>query len=362
VSLLPLARAPLPALLLVLLLGCETGFREQPDASPGLDAAVDDASTDAAGQDSGWTLVYEDDKAATGESLNAIWVADKDHVFAVGDNGQAVWRESGQWISLNKSKGVDLYGIWGRSATDVYAMGRYELDKAPAVMRFSSGGWGTQGPIPGHVSALSDAWGTSTQIYYTGLDGQIFQDDPVGHPADPFHLAAKTGGCPQLTDPAPVLWSIDGSGLDNILAVGDSGLAAHRDASGWIRLCHPDTKVAYRAAYSVPGSKLFFLGASYLGLWRWAGRSELVLKIHEDRATPGADKLYLWSVWGTSAAAIIAVGDRGTMLYFDGTGAGARALPSPTTGALFGVSGADAKNVYICGEGNRIWRGQLPSD
>jgi hypothetical protein len=351
-------------LLLSLLQGCDTGFREQPDAGIRPDAAdsgAADAAVDAG--DSGWTLVYTDPQAAAGESLNAIWVADKDNVFAVGDNGQSVWLEQGTWLDLNKSKGLDLYGVWGRSAKEVYAVGRYELDGAPVVSRYDGNSWTTQGPIPAHVTALSDAWGPGdTQVYYTGLEGQIFQHDPVNHPTTPYHLAAKTGGCPQISDPGPILWAIDGSGLDNIIAAGDSGLLAHRDANGWMRLCHPDSKVAYRAVFSAPGSTDFYLGANYLGLWRFTGRATATLKIHEDRGTKGADKRHLWSIWGTSAAAILAVGDAGTILYFDGTGAGARVLPSPTSGALFGVSGADGKNVYICGEGNRIWRGELPTD
>jgi hypothetical protein len=355
----PLTTLALPlALLALLAAGCDSaGFKEKSDAA--LDAGVD-AAADLAG-DTGWSLVYVDKQAKAGESLNAIWVADKDHVFAVGDNGQAVWTEGGgTWHDLNKTNGMDLYGLWGRSASEVYAVGRYELDGKPAVLRYDGAGWTVQGPIPSHVSALSAVWGDASQLYLTGTGGQIYQDDPVGHPTQPYHLAAKTGGCPQLGDPAPILWAIDGSSIDNLLAAGDSGLVAHRDASGWVRLCHPDSKVAYRAVFSVPGSKLFFLGANYLGLWRFAGRSAALLKIHEDRGTKGVDKQHLWSIWGTSAASIIAVGDRGTILYFDGSGSGARALPSPTTGALFGVGGTDAKHVFICGEGNRIWEGALP--
>jgi hypothetical protein len=352
----------LPPLVTALTLAaCSSSFREvdagAPDGNPG-DSAVDDAALDT-GADTGWTLVYEDPKAEVGESLNAIWVADQDSVFSVGDNGQAVWLENGKWIELNKTKGLDLYGVWGRSDKDVYAVGRYELDQLAAIQHYDGDRWYAEGPLPKGWAPLSAVWGTptGTKRYFTSLDGTIYAHTT----SKGYQVVVQTGGCPSVGDPAPVIWAIDGSSFDNALAVADDGLSAHRDESGWVRLCHPDTKVRFRSVFSVPGTKNFYMGANYLGLWRFTGRGDPVLKIHEDRGTPGADNRHLWSIWGTSEARILAVGDGGTLLYFDGSGSGPTQLPSPTKAALFGVSGFDEKHVYICGEGNRIWRGELPS-
>lgn len=346
-------------LLLLPLLGCSSSFREV-DGGPA-DATPTDGDVGAADAavDTGWELVYVDDTAQPGESLNAIWVADKDAVFAVGDNGQAVWREQGQWISLNKSNGLDFYGVWGRSASDVYAVGRYALGQKAAIQHYGGDTWMVEGPLPATMMPLSDVWGTptGTKLYFTSLDGTVYTKTAT----TTYQATVQTGGCPSASDPAPVLWAIDGSSFDNALLAGDDGLSAHRDYNGWMRLCHPDKQVQYRAVFSVPGSTDFYMGANYLGLWLFQGRDKPSLKIHEDRGTPGADQRYLWSIWGTSPASIIAVGDAGTILYFDGSGSGPIKVPSPTTGALFGVSGYDQNNVYICGEGNRIWKGKLPS-
>lgn len=352
--------APLVAALA--LAACSSSFREvdagPPDGGPG-DGAVDTDTRDEAGPDTGWTLVYHDEKAEPGESLNAIWVADRDSAFAVGDNGQAVWLENGKWISLVKTKGLNFYGLWGRSSEDVYAVGRYELDQRAAIHHYDGERWFAEGPLPTDWKPLSAVWGTptGTKRYFTSLDGTIY-----AHAADKgYQLVVQTGGCPAVSDPAPVLWAIDGSSFDSALAVADDGLSAHRDHDGWVRLCHPDPTVRFRAVFSVPGTTHFYMGANYLGLWRFTGRGDPLLKIHEDRGTTGADQRHLWSIWGTSEARILAVGDGGALLYFDGSGGGATLLPSPTSGALFGVSGFDEKHVFICGEGNRIWRGELPS-
>jgi hypothetical protein len=312
--------------------------------------------------DTGWTLVYEDEQAGPEESLNAIWVADKDHVFAVGDNGQIVWHEPDQWNSLNKTKGAHLYGVWGRSATDVYAVGLFSSGAKPSIFHFDGAAWTAVGPLPSHLDILSGVWGAGTSLYLTSKDGQIFRDDPVGIPSTPYKLVVVTGGCPDRNDPAPVLWSIDGTSRDNILAAGDQGLVAHRDPTGWTRLCHPDASVQYRAVFSIPGSNEYYLGANYFGLWHWTGRTQPTFKIHEDRQLPNVDELHIWDIWGTSMASVLAVGDQGTILYYNGGPDGARQLPSPTRGALFGVAGFDAHQVYICGQGNRIWKGKLPSD
>jgi len=341
-------------LLLLVLAACSSSFQE---VDGGLLEAGRDGTADAGGPDTGWELVYVDKSAEPGESLNAIWVAGKEAIFAVGDNGQAVWREQGQWISRNKSKGLSFYGLWGRSATDVYAVGRYELGQKPAIHHYDGDLWTALGPLPDTMMPLSDVWGTptGTKIYFTSLDGTAYTKTDT----TPYQVVLQTGGCPDVADPPPVLWAIDGSSFDNALIAGDDGLSAHRDGSGWLRLCHPDKQVSYRAVFSVPGSTEFYLGANYLGLWLFQGRDKPTLKIHEDRGTPGAETRHLWSIWGTSAARIIAVGDEGTILTFDGSGSGAKQVPSPTKGALFGVSGFDESNVYICGEGNKIWRGKL---
>jgi hypothetical protein len=348
---------------------CPSGFRPVDAGAEGGPPAAEAASADrrseaAPGEGppaSGWTLVYEDPQAQPGESLNALWLADPGAVFAAGDNGQIVHYDGSNWTALNKTAGAHYQGLHGRSATDVTAVGIYSWNGAPAILHYDGKIWAPPPvAIPSHVKGLTDLWTAGTQTYYVGLEGRIYQDDPVVHPTDRYHLAAETGSCPLRTDPAPILWAIDGSGLDNLLVAGERGLLAHFDLKGWMRLCHPDVTVSYRAVFRIPGSADLMLGASYFGLYRFVGRAQPTTVIHEDRASAGADKLHLWAIWGTGPASLLAVGDKGTILYWDGGPKGARRLPSPTTEPLFGVWGHGPDLVYICGAGNRIWRGKLP--
>jgi hypothetical protein len=335
-------------------LGCALGCHGP--TVPGESDSDGGASVDAA---EGWDLVYSDPAAEQDDALHAMWAADSSSVFAVGTARQVVSYDGIRWHALVKTSGAPLYGVWGASATDVVAVGRYVLDNAPAAFYFDGDIWATGGPFPSGVTPLTDAWGWGTQHYFTGLDGHIYQDDPVKYPNNRYHTAVITGGCPLGNPESPHLWGIDGSGIDNILVVGGGAMMAHRDTTGWATFCGPDTTVHYSAVHLIPGTREFYVGSNYLGLLRWRGRAQPLLQIHENREV-GADEKYLQGIWASSAADVVAVGHGGTILHFDGAGGGARPIPSPTTDVLNGVVGVGERTLYICGGGNRIWRGEIP--
>lgn len=309
---------------------------------------------------SGWTLAY-DDPAEDGDALNALWAAAPDAVFAVGTDRQIVRYDGVEWSSLVKTAGAHLFGVWGSSATDVVGVGLFAAGGMPAAFYYDGTQWLTGGPFPPDLTPLTDAWGFQTQKYFTGLSGHIYQDDPVNWPNDRYHTAAITGGCPDVYDPAPNLHNIDGTSLTNILAVGDSALMAHRDETGWARFCGPDLTVSFASVTHIPGTTRFFVGSNYLGLLEWIDRKTPLLQIHENRELPDARDLYIHGVWAANAATVVGVGDRGTILYYDGGPNGARPLPSPTTESLYGVVGVGDRTLYVCGAKNRIWKGEIPS-
>ena len=61
------------------------------------------------------------DVALTHDTLNAIWIGDS-LVVAVGKNGRIVERVDGVWSSASWSPET-LYGVWGASDEDVWAVG-----------------------------------------------------------------------------------------------------------------------------------------------------------------------------------------------------------------------------------------------
>lgn len=350
-----LVDARLAFVMLAVVSGCRG---ETVGEAPGDGGAGGSGGVDWGGYE--WTLVYDDAEAAAGSALHSIWGASADFVVAVGTDRQIVQFEGGEWSRLTKTAGAHLFGVWGRSSVDVAAVGLYSFAGKPAIFYRATQGWVVGGPFPDDMPIVTDVWGVGTQKYFTAQAGRIYQDDPINKPNQRYHLAVNTGGCPEGNPTSPQLNGIDGTGLDNVLVAGDDALLAHRDDTGWARFCALTPEVHYSAVTAIPGSTDFYVGSNFLGLVRWRGRGEVMTQIHEDRATPGADELYLHGLWAASAALVIGVGDGGRVLVYEGTKDGAREIPSPTTESLYGVWGADEATIYVTGKGSRIWRLRLP--
>jgi len=302
-------------------------------------------------------LVYQDPNAGPDDSLHDIYAPAADDVWVVGKNQQILHFDGSSWHPFAEIPGAHLFGIWGESSAAVTTVGAAAFDQSPIVLNYDGNIWVSGAPFPITLPALTDVWGSGTQRYFTSIEGRIYQDDPVKYPNDRYHLALVTGGCPTGTEPSPQLNGIDGNTFDDILAVGDDAVLAHKNAVGWIRLCGPDQKVSYSAVFRLPGSSSFFIGSNYLGLLWFIDRDQPVLQMYQNLAIPDADKAYIQRISG-DASRILGVGDRGTVLYFD-TKSDPRLLPSPTLDSLYGVALVQPDTVYVCGRANRVWRGSL---
>jgi hypothetical protein len=327
------------------------------------EAVHDGGGSDAASGDSGgptveafvWELVYEDPLNEPGDVLYDLWAAGPDAIYAVGTNRQIVTFDGLAWQGMVRTAGIHLYGVWGSSATDVTAVGLQISKGTAALYRWDGQKWGADGPLPSLMTPLSDVWGTGTERYMTGIAGHVFVDDPIGQPAQRFHTTFETDLCPTGVDPSPRLNAVSVSPLGDVLIGANSSRLVMRQANQWKVLCTPGLAVHYSAVGSVPGSEHFYIGTNYLGLIHWESRDS-VLQIHEDRSLSAADQAFIRGIWAESESRIIAVGDRGTILAYDGGPTGAVRLASPTSDDLYAVWGHD-ETVYVSGAGSRIWRG-----
>ncbi len=324
------------------------------------DAGADDAGVDASENDgapSAWTLVYDDPTAQPEDALHDILVLASDDIWVVGKNQQILHYQGSDWHPFSQLPGVQLFGIWGSTGSDLTTTGANQFDQSPVVLNYNGSTWTSGAPFPPTLPALTDVWGIGTQRYFTGFDGQIFQDDPVKFPNDRYHLAVVTGGCPTGNEPSPNLNAIDGNTLDNILAAGDEAVLAHKDSVGWVRLCGPDQKIHYSAVFRVPNQSTFIVGSNFLGMLLFQSRKDPLLQLYQNQAIADADQAYIQRITG-DAARIVGVGDHGTILFYD-QASDPRLLASPTTDTLFGVGIAEPDTLYVCGRGNRIWRASL---
>ncbi len=173
------------------------------------------------------TQTFERMQTPGGKLLFGVWGTDRQNLWAVGgdlnaeDQGGVVWRFNGtEWVADDRVRearpeGIPtLYKIWGRSADDIYAVGRLGV-----ALHFNGVRW-TVVPT-GITRPLFTVHGDATRVIATGgafqgvlleLEGGAFQDrTPAGAP--------QLNGVFVSAGPAA--------------AVGAEGSFAVRGANGW---------------------------------------------------------------------------------------------------------------------------------
>jgi hypothetical protein len=282
-------------------------------------------------------------------------------VVAVGDGGRIVRFDGKDWKARPHVWNTTLYGVWGRSPSDMVAAGIDDQQMAPRVEYFDGTSWTAETSFPAGMYPVTDVWGVDAMLFFSSWAGKVYQHDPVTFPSQPYKNTLNTGGCPAITDPPPTLWGIAAMSEEDALVVGESGLMAHRSAAkGWVRICNTDPTANYAGVFHLPGTAHYYMGSNYLGLELYRADVPDMYRVHEDRAVPNAQKLYIRAIWGTQQDGVLAVGDQGTVLYTEANTTDAKKVPFPTQDALHGVMGVDRDTVYVCGQRAQIWRGKLP--
>jgi len=274
----------------------------------------------------------------TDQDLYDVWVVAKDDVWAVGERGTILHRDAKSWSRAPSGTKQALHSIWGRDAHDLWIGGG-----GGVVLHREGDQWRTvPSPTIGPIASIAGCDGgavcavtlanslpsidTSNRPCHDP-DGDCPMDEPqepegdrvlrwsegrwsstiyLGDGTGPYRMAA-VGTTLWLTDDTllrtahagkrdemPVMLPKDA----DLIRV--NGLWARDEKDGWL--------VGERCTAAPGGTYLCDHGA----IWRFNGRKTAILR-KEAPATP------LWAVWAWSAKAAIAVGERGTIIRFDGT-------------------------------------------
>jgi hypothetical protein len=217
--------------------------------------------------------------------LYAIWGAGASNIYAVGQGGTVLNFGGANWTDLSVvvPGGADIYGVWGTSSSDVFI-----TDVTGIVCHGVGPAWVLQWTLAGN--AFRGIWGSASDDVFT-VDvtaGRIYHFNGAAWDITPMGTAAFG------------LTNIWGSSASDVYAIGLNGTVVHYDGSNW----SPVTGIS-------PGS------------------------------------IQLTGIWGSSASDIFIVGLGGTILHYDGTAWSDMA--SGTLENLWSVWGTGAGEVFAVG-------------
>ena len=147
-------------------------------------------------------------------------------VMACND-GMIMWRQGGEWRTRSTPTDQDLWGVWGESLDNLWAVGGSGRETGEAVIvRNESGAW-EKVDVPSlerpGVRAFFKVWGTSPEnLYIVGQNGVMLHWDGS---------SLEETGVGVSVD----LISLWGTGPDDITVVGgrSNGVVAHWDGNDW---------------------------------------------------------------------------------------------------------------------------------
>jgi hypothetical protein len=258
-------------------------------------------------------------------SLWGVWGPSPTDVFAVGQGGTVLHYNGTSWQSMTTpaASTVWFYGVHGTSSNNVMAVG--QSGGFGYVMSYNGSTWSRVVIDP--VSQLNDVWFYSpSNRYFVGNGGTIIDVDFM------------TSG---TTENLHAIW---GTSTSDIFATGFTGTILHYNGSAWSAMTSGTTQRVYDVwgssssnVYAVGyRTHLKYNGSSWTtdmppgirdfrGVWGASANDVFVVGIsgfitHFDgnnwnTMTSGTTEHFYGGVWGTSSSNVFAVGDRGTIVH-----------------------------------------------
>lgn len=267
-------------------------------------------------------LKWETNRVLPGKELNGVWGMSASDLFAVGSGGAILHYNGRKWSRMESGVGQILYGVWGSSASEVYAVGENGV-----VLHYDGNGWT---PLPAVVpETLRDTWGSSADdVYAVSRNGSILES---------FSAARSTG---------VALRGVWGGSDSDIFVVGENGAILHFDGSLWSAMDSATTHWL-NGIWGSSGSDVFAVGEGG-AIVHFDGTSW--------RSMDSGTNVTLRSVWGSSATEVFAVGENGLILYYNGSGW--YSVPTAVSERLNGVWVSAGSDVFAVGENGAVVMGK----
>ena len=105
--------------------------------------------------------------SGTAWTLYGVWGTSPTDVFAVGENGTILHYDGASWGSMSSGVSGVLFGVWGSSSTDVFAVG-----ETGVICHYDGDSWSSMSS--GVNKQLQGVWGTDNDsVFAVGYSGTI---------------------------------------------------------------------------------------------------------------------------------------------------------------------------------------------
>ncbi len=279
-----------------------------------------------------------------GNRLRGVWGSSATDVFAVGDGGTILHCNSSVWSIMSSGVTDDLAGIWGSCYSDVFAAGANGT-----IIHYDGSVWGTM--TSATASDLAGIWGSSScDAFAAGDNGTILHYDGIAW-------------SPMSSGTTQALHGVWGTSPSDVFAVGGgwdsypydgNGIIVHYDGSTWSPMISSTTDDLTGVWGNSP-SDVFAVGFAIVGVGDVIPYRFTVLR-YDGSAwnTLETGEGFLNRVWASSATELFAVGGdtggwaptRGTILHYDGSGWST----TQTDHELNGIWGNSSSDVYAVGD------------
>lgn len=223
------------------------------------------------------------------DTLWWVWVAGPDEVFAVGENGRVVRWSAGTLETMDTPTDAVLFGVWGSSPTDVWAVGGdpFAEGETDVILHYTGGAWeAVPSPMPAGV-ALFKVWGRAADdVWVVGQAGVILHYD---------------GAWEAVESPTEApLFTVAGNSAGEVWAVGGPpGVALRFDGGGWVTAELPGPASVLNGVDVGEDGSVLIVGSNGTKFFRGADEQWL----DEFDAPPGADLHAAW-IGGDHALAV----------------------------------------------------------
>jgi len=264
-----------------------------------------------------------------GHTLTGIWGRSGSDVFAVGwwdtedsGNGIILHYDGNSWSTMySGTKNFLMMEVWGSSGSDVFAVG-WDTDHGNLILHYNGSAWSRMDS--GTTSSFfNSVWGSSGNDVFAVGDIILHYDGSTWSAMDAGTISR--------------LYSVWGSSSSDVFAVGDNGIL-HYDGSTW-------SPMISRPAYNLMG----VWGSSGSDVFA-VGDNGTILHYNGSAWTPmnSGSTSSLYSVWGSSSNDVFAVGDNGTILHYNGS---AWSVMNSGVTLLLGnyVWGSSGSDVFVVG-------------